>query len=36
MLAPVVFGTTTKPANAAAFQAGFDALTVFDSNAKRA
>lgn len=36
MLAPVVFGATTKTANTAAFQAGFDALAVFDSNAKRA
>tara|TARA_X000001036_G_scaffold387851_1_gene383818 strand:+ start:134 stop:421 length:288 start_codon:yes stop_codon:yes gene_type:complete len=36
VLSPVVFGTTTKTANTAAFQAGFDALTVFDSNAKRA
>ena len=36
MLATVVFGAATKPANAATFQAGFDALTVFDPNAKGA
>ena len=34
MLAAVIFGATTETANTAAFQAGFDSLTVFDSNAK--